>query len=239
MQEERMKKVLKHFSYLAYPLVFTLVILSIPLPSFAEDLTITTYYPSPYGNYSELTVEQNLNISQNANIRSGTSVPASWTNVMKVTPTVITFSVPVVFSKVTTFNDTATFNKIAPQKAIITNGNLQINGYTDTTQDIRTNGKLIAQDNVVSANGEVYGQAINDMGNGWDLGDSLRQRYLYDLDVKGGITLTNTDLAAGAAIGFATAVDPGAKTAFGLVAGTAGLISLIWAAYTVPTNVPY
>src|SRR4030042_183688 len=36
------------------------------VPSFSEDITITTYYPSPYGSYNELEVRKRIRIKGDA-----------------------------------------------------------------------------------------------------------------------------------------------------------------------------
>lgn len=60
-----MYKIVQRFSLIIAPLIFSLIFLGVPIPSFAqEQLTITTYYPSPAGRFSSLTVTGLLTAGQ-------------------------------------------------------------------------------------------------------------------------------------------------------------------------------
>ncbi|MDD5432562.1 MAG: hypothetical protein PHO70_06230 [Candidatus Omnitrophica bacterium] len=51
-----MKKFLESFNPIACFLIVPLILLGVPFPCFAqEDVTVTTYYPSPTGNFTNLT----------------------------------------------------------------------------------------------------------------------------------------------------------------------------------------
>lgn len=50
-----MQKIVERFSLIVAPLVFSLIFLGVPVPSFAqEQVVITTYYPSPSGSFNEM-----------------------------------------------------------------------------------------------------------------------------------------------------------------------------------------
>jgi hypothetical protein len=57
-------------------LVVAFIILSVSYYVFSEDITITTYYPSPYGSYRELRA-QNMSIGQNYSTSDYCWPPAS------------------------------------------------------------------------------------------------------------------------------------------------------------------
>ena len=65
----------KFFNILGIVIFFILVLF--PFAS-AEDLTITTYYPSPYGSYNELSTASNTYLATTGgNVGIGTTVPAA------------------------------------------------------------------------------------------------------------------------------------------------------------------
>ncbi len=65
-----MQRVITCFRFIAYPLIISLAILNVPFPALAqEDITITTYYPSPSGSFNELTISSFLNFENGAFIR--------------------------------------------------------------------------------------------------------------------------------------------------------------------------
>lgn len=50
-----MRRILKVLSFFVYPLVLCFVITQLHIPAYAQErITISTYYPSPYGSYREL-----------------------------------------------------------------------------------------------------------------------------------------------------------------------------------------
>jgi len=82
-----MYKILQRFSLIIAPLIFSLIFLGVPIPSFAqEQLTITTYYPSPAGSFSNLTVTGMLTAGQlhvtgtsqlDGNVTAGSNISAA------------------------------------------------------------------------------------------------------------------------------------------------------------------
>jgi hypothetical protein len=63
-----------------YLVLFTFVFIFIPLSVFAVDetLTVTTYYPSPYGSYNEFRVASNTYLAYSSgNVGIGTTNPTS------------------------------------------------------------------------------------------------------------------------------------------------------------------
>ncbi len=64
-------------------LVFIFLFATIPLFAQNEQLTITTYYPSPYGSYSELTTSGNTHLATaSGNVGIGTTSPVAKLQVM-------------------------------------------------------------------------------------------------------------------------------------------------------------
>lgn len=61
-----MHRILKALSFFVYPLVFCFVITQLHIPAYAqEQITISTYYPSPYGSYKDLEVAGDLTLRTN------------------------------------------------------------------------------------------------------------------------------------------------------------------------------
>lgn len=107
-----MKRTIKRFSYLVYPLVFSLLVLGTPLPSFAqENITITTYYPSPMGSYNDLSVARYLDMENGLIVRSRLNTGAAWQNIMSISPNLITFLVPVTLNGAVTLNANVVSNR--------------------------------------------------------------------------------------------------------------------------------
>jgi hypothetical protein len=92
----------KHFLPTVYPLIIGIVILGLPLSTSAkaeeqtEALTITTYYPAPYGVY------KNMNITEKLIVGDGTEVfvdtPSGQELIMTITATGIRFHKPITLS---------------------------------------------------------------------------------------------------------------------------------------------
>ena len=99
-----MGRILRVIRIMAFPLIFSIFFFNQPIVSFAEDITITTYYPSPAGSYNDLSVNRYLDLSAGAQIRIAGG--ATSTPIMTVYSDHIEFNVPVTFNG----NVTATGN---------------------------------------------------------------------------------------------------------------------------------
>jgi len=66
--------------YTGFILIILLFILFLFIPSFAADeITITTYYPSPYGSYRELTTDSNTYLAiSSGSVGIGTTTPGAF-----------------------------------------------------------------------------------------------------------------------------------------------------------------
>lgn len=92
-----MKKILRAVKIAAYPLIFSLLVFNQPIISFAEEITITTYYPSPAGSYNDLSVNRYLDLAVGTQVR----VPGAAgtpTTLMTIYSDHIVFNVPVIFN---------------------------------------------------------------------------------------------------------------------------------------------
>ena len=59
--------------------VFLLAVLGVGTTLMAEDITLTTYYPAPYGAYDELTTTGNTYLATTSgNVGIGTTVPGTY-----------------------------------------------------------------------------------------------------------------------------------------------------------------
>lgn len=73
-----MKKILAYCRLAAYPLIFCLITVQLPrLACAQEQITITTYYPSPFGSYQDLTVARDLSVGETLYIGQGDPTPGT------------------------------------------------------------------------------------------------------------------------------------------------------------------
>ncbi len=87
-----MQSKIKKFSFISYLIIAALFFLGLPMPLAAqstEQITITTYYPSPYGVY------QNLRVVDNIDLESGATFSVNGSDVMRLTNSGIYFDRPV------------------------------------------------------------------------------------------------------------------------------------------------
>lgn len=118
-----MDRAARYFTFLIYPVIISLVLLGVPLPGFAqENLTITTYYPSPAGSYNEMTVQSFLYVGNNCTIRLGS--PASFVDLMTFAtgPNRIQFHVPVNVTGDITANNITAQNNLTVANTLTANG---------------------------------------------------------------------------------------------------------------------
>jgi len=115
-----MQRIITRFSFITCPLIISLILLGLPLPLFAqtEDITITTYYPSPSGSFSNLTVNQNLNFENGVYIRVR-QPGGSFVNVAQFFWDHIDFLVPINPGRAINFGDIFADNITAQNSLIV------------------------------------------------------------------------------------------------------------------------
>ena len=144
-----MKKQNIYFKCIVYPLIACFVIVQAPCASFAqEQITLTTYYPSPQGSYNELSVQANLNFANGAHIRGGDTLAGPFTDLITLSRVggvwTVTCNVPVVFSR-----------NFVVRGDLTVEGDLRVNGTT------RLVGRVDVDDDVYVQNQPLWGWITN------------------------------------------------------------------------------
>ncbi len=230
-----MKRLIKRFNLIALLLIPALIFSYLPSPVSAEEITITTYYPSPYGSYNNLTVGTALNLVYGTGIvKAGASAAGPFSDIMTISASGITFLVPVVFNQGMTINGPLTVNGL-----LTVNGNIiaQL-----SSGNITASGSITSTGGTITANRNyIKGAGVRDSLTGYDIGTSLAIRKNSDVAERGYLYSTQAALESCVAIAaLQLAIAPRtAATAFGvfdawLIATTAAEIL-----HPIPANASY
>lgn len=164
-----MQKIITRFNFITCPLIISLILLGLPLPLFAqEDITITTYYPSPSGSFNNLTVTQNLNFENGVYIRVR-QPGGSFVNVAQFFWDHIDFLVPINPGRVTDFGDITADNITADNITATSSLNA---GTTNVGQALN---RRLLWDWAIYANQQGQSTAIGGICGAVGLLDPVRQ----------------------------------------------------------------
>lgn len=203
-----MQTVLRYFRIAIYPLVTCFILTQAPISALAqgehEHVSVTTYYPSPKGNFNELAIGTNLYFASHAAIYHKTrgdvvhfgnfASDADGDGVIDSTYVAIAFNVPVKFEQGVTFdtNSSVIFN-IPYTLTFTVNGDVIVYDHaliaTAPLSEIGLTAPDITADGYISAvqwdtppnPGILSGAQVLDTNLGYNLGASLAD--LYDADV--------------------------------------------------------
>lgn len=175
-----MKKILRCFNLLVYPLILCLVILQLPRYGLAqEEIVIDNYYPSPAGYYDQLKVNTSLNFKYGASISTtGTAGEVA----------MITFNADgMVFGP----QEGARFDGEVTVVGDMTNERncyfsirRTLHGDNNITANRVTAQQIVGQ-RITSINESLRGAYVRDTTRGWDLGASVETRLDEDVDIQG------------------------------------------------------
>ena len=199
-----MKKQNIYFKCIVYPLIACFVVVQVPCASFAqEQITLTTYYPSPQGSYNELSVQANLNFANGAHIRGGDTLAGPFTDLITLSRVggvwTVTFNVPVVFSR-----------NFVVRGDLTVEGDLRVNGGTRLVGRVDVNDDVYVQNQplwgwittIRNYLGTLHGGLVMVGISGVDVASVLLPYYALIPGLPGQILVFETLIA----LGFSTAV---------------------------------
>lgn len=209
-----MQIVLRYFRIAVYPLVICFIVSQAPKTALAqEQLTVTSFYPTPLGIYDKVSVSGSygsLEIKDGFQLCAGPDLAVPCEPGGTMTPMISFFPADfpqgIVFRKHVTFRGHAGFNdNVTVTGNFISRG--QISAYkieADNTIHSELEGEITGWPGeiiagIITGTEYIAGRRVIDTVRGRNIGASIEQRYLEDIDIQGVNAWQTTAIAAIAA----------------------------------------